>query len=49
MTLVKKDHPRRIDEVIDYFGEPSHRPSGDAWSGGAIARDPSEPSRREAA
>ncbi|HSE93177.1 MAG TPA: hypothetical protein VLF19_07710 [Methylomirabilota bacterium] len=22
MTLVKIDHPRRIDRVIDYFGQP---------------------------
>lgn len=23
MKLVKADHPRRIDHVIDYFGEPN--------------------------
>jgi hypothetical protein len=21
MTKIKKDHPRRIDRIIDYFGE----------------------------
>jgi hypothetical protein len=28
MTLVKPDRPRRIDRVIDYFGDTRHGASG---------------------
>jgi hypothetical protein len=29
MTLVKIDHPRRIDQFIDYFGDASRAGSND--------------------
>jgi hypothetical protein len=29
MTYVKIDHPRRIDQFIDYFGESRHTASSD--------------------
>ena len=29
MTLVKTDRPRRIDRVIDYFGDLRHEASND--------------------
>jgi hypothetical protein len=45
MTLIKSDHPRRIDQFIDYFGEP-RRP---AWSGFPRYGDPLAPSGDEAA
>ena len=48
MTLVKIDQPRRIDELIDYFGEPCRAASSGPRSyGGAVVVDP--PRRGEAA
>jgi hypothetical protein len=29
MILVKTDRPRRVDRVIDYFGDPHHEASND--------------------
>lgn len=48
MTLVKIDHPRRIDQFLDYFGEPCHATSNEQRYGG-VAVDPSEPHGGEAA
>ena len=47
MTLVKIDHPRRIDQFLDYFGEPYRAASGDPRPHGGAAPDPREPRRRE--
>jgi hypothetical protein len=61
MPRLKKDHPRRIDRIIDYFGErlpglfgrASRRPSGDSFHlarpGALIARRPEQRQRRLAA
>lgn len=49
MTLVKIDHPRRIDHVIDYFGAPAHPEWRAPRPHGGAAVDPRESRRREAA
>lgn len=48
MTLVKIDHPRRIDQFLDYFGEPCHAVSSEPQYRGAMV-DPREPHGRGAA
>lgn len=41
MTLVKLDRPRRIDPVIDDFGEPRRAASSEPYgTGGALPREP---------
>ena len=49
MTLVKIDQPRRIDQVIDYFGEPHHAASNVPPPPSVAVVDPREPHRREVA
>ncbi len=49
MTLVKIDHPRRIDQVVDYFREPHRAASSDPRPYGGAAVDPREPRRVGAA
>lgn len=40
MTLAKTDHPRRIDQFIDYFGEAPHGAVPDPRLSGGPAADP---------
>lgn len=47
MILVKTDRPRRIDQIIDYFGEPLRVSLGDRPPGGAV--DPRTPRGANAA
>ncbi len=48
MTLAKIDHPRRIDQFVDYFGEP-RRDTSHSWRPrGDTAGDPRETHRPEA-
>lgn len=47
MTLAKIDHPRRIDQFVDYFGEP-RRAAPDSRRPWADAGDPRETRRPEA-
>jgi hypothetical protein len=49
MTLVKIDHPRRIDPFIDYFGEPRRPASSASSPAGSTAIDPREPRPCDAA
>jgi hypothetical protein len=49
MTLVKMDHPRRIDRFIDYFGEPRRPASSDPRPHGGSVVDPREPRPGQAA
>ena len=37
MTLVKTDHPRRIDQVIDYFGDTRQGARTDPHLGEGVA------------
>lgn len=49
MTFVKIDHPRRIDQFLDHFGEPCRRTvSNEQPYRGAVV-DPREPHGRETA
>jgi len=48
MKLLKIDYPRRVDSLIDYFGELRPASSGSSPAGGAVM-DPREPRRRDAA
>jgi hypothetical protein len=47
--LVKINHPRRIDQFIDYFGEPRPAASGDPRPYGGALVDPRERGGGEAA
>jgi hypothetical protein len=49
MTLVKIDHLRRIDQFVDYFGEPRRTASNGPRPYGIAAVDAREPRRGEAA
>ena len=48
MTPVKMDHPRRIDQFIDYFGQSCCIASSDPRPYGGDAVNPRAPHRREA-
>lgn len=48
MTYVKIDHPRRIDQVIDYFAESRRAASTDPRPYGGEAVDPRGPRGGEA-
>jgi hypothetical protein len=49
MILIKIDRPRRIDQFIDYFGEPFRASSGERPPEGGSAVDPRTPRRTNAA